>query len=291
MMYQQDVQRARPGCIVFLVDQSFSMTDPFAGSARSKAEAVATAINRFLSELVIKCEKGEEKPRYYFDVAVIGYTTDQSGKQAVVQSLLQHGSLAGRDLVSIVDIYDNPLEIEKRTRDDGAGGLVSFNFPIWYRLPKPETMLGTPIYTALEYCRTLIEPWCASHPDSFPPVVINLTDGESTEEGKDTEVAAAALRALGTSDGNVLLFNCHLSTSDAEGSLFPTSENQLPDDFSKQLFRSSSELPDRLRHTAEKNGVSASAGCRGMAFNADGTKMLVLINAGTAVVDGVANLR
>lgn len=281
-MYDRNVERARPGCIVFLVDQSFSMTDPFAASPRSKSDAVATAINRFLSELIIKCEKGEEKPRHFFDVAAVGYTTDQTGKP-IVNSLLQHGALAGRDLVSIVDIYDNTLEVETRQKDDGQGGLVSTKFPIWYKQPDPKTMLGTPMCTAFDFCRAVVEPWCSSHPDSFPPVVINLTDGESTDG--DPEASANALRALATSDGNLLLFNCHLSSSAAEGVLFPTSEEQLPDDFGRQLFRMSSELPDKLRHTAESSSISAPPGCRGMAFNADSVRMLFLINAGTAVAN------
>lgn len=286
-MYERSVERARPGCIVFLLDQSFSMTDPFAASPRSKVEAIATAVNRFLSELIIKCEKGDEKPRYYFDVGLIGYTTDQAGVP-IIRSLLQGPGFEGRDLVSVVDLYDNPLAIETRQKDDGAGGLIETRFPVWYRQPDPQTMLGTPMCAALEYCRAVIEPWCASRRDSFPPVVINLTDGESTDG--DPEGAAANLRALSTDDGQLLLFNCHLSASAAEGVLFPTSEDQLPDDYAKQLFRMSSELPGKLRQTAESSSISAPAGCRGMAFNADGVKMLFLINAGTAFA-APSNLR
>src|SRR6266481_4505623 len=98
VMYQKNVDRASPGCIVFMIDQSFSMTDPFAATPKTKCEAVATAINRFIGELITTCEKGEEEPRHYFDVSVIGYTTDASGL-ARIGSLLQ-GSLQGRDLVS-----------------------------------------------------------------------------------------------------------------------------------------------------------------------------------------------
>src|SRR5437764_12995215 len=118
-MYEKDVSRSTPGCIIFVVDQSHSMTDPFAGSPKSKGEAVATAINRFIGELVTICERGEDKPRHYFDVGLIGYTTDERARP-VIGSLLQ-GPLAGRDLVGIVDLFDNPLDTELRHNDDGAG--------------------------------------------------------------------------------------------------------------------------------------------------------------------------
>ncbi len=76
--YQQSASRANPACIIFLLDQSYSMNNGIAGSPRPKIDALATGINRFLADLITLCEKGEEKPRNYFDVGVIGYTTDRS---------------------------------------------------------------------------------------------------------------------------------------------------------------------------------------------------------------------
>jgi hypothetical protein len=118
MLHQSRITSVRPGCFFLLVDQSDSMNELVAGSPRSKAEIATAALNRFISELNCKSERGEEKPRRYFDVAVIGYTTDGAGRPRI-QSLLQ-GGLAGREIVSIVDLYDEPLDIETRDRDDGA---------------------------------------------------------------------------------------------------------------------------------------------------------------------------
>src|SRR5260370_39232381 len=118
IMYSKSVDRAFPGCIIFLVDQSFSMTDGFAGTPKPKCEAVATAINRFVGELITTCEKGEDEPRHYFDISILGYTTDQAG-QPRIGSLLQ-GNLRGQALGSVIDPYRNPLDIEVRRRDDGA---------------------------------------------------------------------------------------------------------------------------------------------------------------------------
>ncbi len=198
------------------------------------------------------------------------------------------GPLAGRDLVSIVDLYDNPLTVETRQKDDGAGGLVSIDFPIWYRTPPAESMAGTPMCGALDRCCQVAGGWCAAHPDSFPPVVINLTDGEATDG--NPEPFADTLKGFSTRDGNLLLFNCHLSTSTAEPVLFPASEGQLPDEYGRMLFRMSSELPEKLRQMAEAKRLPAGPGARGMAFNADGTSLLQLISVGT-VIAAPGNLR
>ena len=186
--YQQSASRANPACIIFLLDQSYSMNNGIAGSPRPKIDALATGINRFLADLITLCEKGEEKPRNYFDVGVIGYTTDRSDPpNPIIGSVLSgaNGTLAGRDLVSVSDLFDDPLAIEDKQKmvDDGAGGLISttFKLPVWYRKPADAQMSGTPMCAALEYVRNIVAPWCASHPGSFPPVVIHLTDGEPTD--------------------------------------------------------------------------------------------------------------
>jgi hypothetical protein len=284
--YAKSASRANPACIIFLLDQSYSMNNGIAGSPRPKIDALATGLNRFIADLITLCEKGEEKPRNYFDVGVIGYTTDRNDPpNPIIGPVLAGaaGSLAGRDLVTITDLYDDPLAIEERQRmvDDGAGGLVSttVKFPVWYRKPPDAQMAGTPMCAALDYVRNVVAPWCASHPDSFPPVVIHLTDGESTDG--DPEPSAEALKTLSTDDGRLLLFNCHLSESQATPVVFPASEHILGDELAKVLFRMSSELPDKVRGQAESKGVLCGPGARGMAFNADGAQMLLLIQMGT----------
>lgn len=288
MPYDMQIDRANPGCIVFLVDLSNSMLDGIAGTARAKMDTVSTAINRFFQELITSCEKGEEKPRNYFDVGLIGYTTDANGI-AIVRPLFQ-GALAGRDLASITELYDNPLEIERRRKkefvDDGAGGLTEVEkeiaFPVWFRSPAPTEMFGTPMCTALGYCAQILRAWIEAHPGSFPPMVINLSDGESTD-GMPMPFAEE-LKSLKTSDGEVLLFNCHLSGRDAQPVFLPATGGVLPDEYARELFEMSSVLPDKLRHMAEVKGIAAPTGCKAMAFNADAVSLLKLLNVGTQVV-------
>jgi hypothetical protein len=285
------VDRSRPGCVIFMLDQSYSMNKGIAGSQRTKIEALSTAINRFIGDLIIRCTKEKEEPWHYFDIGLIGYTTTQTDPpQDIIGSVLQ-GDLAssgiGREIVSIVELYNSPLAIEDREKvqfqDDGAGGTVPvkvpIKFPVWYRQPDPNQMGGTPMLAALNHVKAVAEAWCAAHPRSMPPIVLNMTDGESTDG--EPEEAAATLKGLSTSVGNLLLFNCHLSDSTDDPITFPTEEGQLHDQYAKLLFRMSSELPTEMRATAEEKGIELGPGARGMVFNADSAKVALLIQVGT----------
>ena len=144
-MYKKNVERAFPGCVIFLLDQSGSMNEGMAGGQESKMARVAVAVNRFIQQLIANCEKGEELPRYYFDVGVIGYTNDESGSRI---GPVLGGALAGRDLVSVVDLSTNPLDTETRHADDGMGGIRQVRFLVWYRVPAQPggtPMVGRPL--------------------------------------------------------------------------------------------------------------------------------------------------
>src|SRR5207247_9562403 len=86
-------------------DQSGSMVDPFGGeeSGRRKADQVADVINRLLQNLIIKCAK-QEGVRDYYHIGVIGYGTQVGPAFA--------GSLAGKELVPLGEVANNPARIE-----------------------------------------------------------------------------------------------------------------------------------------------------------------------------------
>ena len=219
MPYSAEISRVNPSCFLFLIDQSGSMSDPFGGqSGKKKSEGVADAINRLLQNLVIKCAKSEGV-RDYYHVGVIGY-----GSQ-VAPAL--GGALAGRDLVPISEIADKPLRIEQRVKkvDDGAGGLVdqTIKFPVWFE-PVADGM--TPMCQALDLARRTMSDFLSRYPNCYPPIVVNITDGEANDG--DPEPASAALRSLASSDGQVLLFNAHVSSRADRAIGFPNSESQLP---------------------------------------------------------------
>lgn len=243
MAYSAEISRQNPSCFLFIIDQSGSMTDNFSNPPKPKAQGVSDAINKLLSNLVIKCAKSEGVRDYYY-VGVLGY-----GKNIGPAFT---GSIAGNDLVSISEIANNPARIEERTKkvDDGAGGLIEqkVKFPIWF---DPTAVGGTPMTNAFQQVNQIIGNWINQHPDSFPPVVIHFTDGESTDGDPTSEMQN--LTNLGTSDGNVLLFNIHLSANSNSSTLeFPNNTESLPDKYAEMLYNSASKLTPFMIEIAKK---------------------------------------
>jgi hypothetical protein len=278
MPYSAEINRTNPTCFVFLVDQSSSMLKPFGGQPdKQKAEGVADAINRLLQNLILKCAKSDGI-RDYFYVGVIGY----GGK--VVSAL--GGALAGQALVPISVIANNPLRVEQRTRkvDDGAGGILEqkFKFPIWV---EAKAIGRTPMCEALKLARQYLEMFLGRFADCYPPLVINITDGMATDG--DPRLDAQALQKLTSSDGNVLLFNAHLSAKRALAIEYPSLEDPLPDNFAKLLFRMSSKLPPRLFEAARADKFPLQPEARGFVFNADLVSVIRFLDIGTRVAQTI----
>lgn len=273
MAYSAEISRGNPSCFVFLIDQSGSMGDPFgAGDGnQKKAGGVADAINRMLQNLVIKCAK-EEGIRDYFHVGVIGYGAQVGPAFS--------GALSGRQLVPISEVGNSPARVEQRTKKvpDGAGGIVDspVRFPIWF---EPVANAGTPMGQALGQAKSMVETWLSQHPGCFPPIVINITDGEATDG--DPTTAAEEIRKLKSNDGEILLFNLHVSSQRGAQIEYPSSDTALPDKFAQQLFRMSSPLPEYMMNIAKKEGMNVSEGSRGFVFNADMVAVIKFLDIGT----------
>ncbi|NQZ99369.1 MAG: VWA domain-containing protein, partial [Myxococcales bacterium] len=273
MSYQAEISRDNPSCFLFLIDQSASMEDEISlgEEVQQLASGVADSINRWLQELSIKCAKSEGI-RDYYNVGVIGY-----GKN-VGPSFV--GSIADRELIPISEIADNPARLDERTKkiSDGAGGLLeqSVRIPVWF---DPIAEGGTPMCRAATEARRVLENWIAAHPDSFPPIVIHITDGESTD-GNPTD-HLNTLTSLSTSDGNVMLFNIHLSANpNATPVSFSDSPDDLPDAYSKMLFETSSPLTPAMRGLAKEHGFETSDSSRCFVLNADLVLLVQAIDIG-----------
>src|SRR5262249_56570504 len=127
MPHAAEISRAAPSCFYFVVDQSGSMEDGFAGleRGRSKAQELADVLNRLLQTLVTRCAQGEDV-HDYFEIGLLGYG-------AAVAPALQ-GPLAGRELVRVSELAVNPAPLEQRTRTlphrDGGSVQGTYQFPV-----------------------------------------------------------------------------------------------------------------------------------------------------------------
>ena len=262
MVYTAEINRSNPGCFLFLIDQSSSMADVYGGGLgnRQKAEEVANSVNRLLLNLIIKCTRSGVVMDY-FEIGIIGY-----GEQ--IGSIFS-GNLSGRSLVPISEIASNPFRYKKTGKEEKDSN-ISQIVEIENKMPEwivPVANGGTPMRGAFEYANPILADWVRRHPKSFPPIIINITDGESTD-GEPT-VSAQELMNLSTQDGNTLIFNWHISSQDDATILFPNNDEWLPNEFASMLFKMSSVLPKTFYKEIQADGFQAEEQARGFAFNSD----------------------
>lgn len=271
MTYEAQISRGSPTAFIFVVDQSGSMSDNMS-SGRSKADFVADALNRTLMNLITRCTKSEGV-RDYFEVGVIGY-----GGSGVVNGFA--GALNSQIIHPVSLIEQNPVRVEDRKRkmDDGAGGIVETNikFPVWFEAIASG---GTPMREALTRAAEELVTWCDNHQDCYPPTILHVTDGESSDG--DPEEIATHLRQIRTNDGEVLILNLHVSVLAAEKVSFPAGDSGLPDDYAKMLFRMSSQLPEHLVRYAQEKGHKVGIESRGFMFNAEAAEIVDFFDIGT----------
>ena len=210
------------------------MAEPFGAQPDSrKADGVADAINRLLQNLVLKCAKAEGI-RDFFHVGMVRYGSR-------VQSAFG-GPLAGETLVPVSQLAGNPLRVEDRARmvDDRAGGLVEqkFKFPVWF---ESHPAGKTPMCEGAGPGRDV--------PQGLPRETSGLLPAARHQhhrresDGRRPAGACEGKRALASRDGNVLVFNAHVSEKHDRPVEFPEDDDRAcRDHFAKLLFRMSSTL-------------------------------------------------
>ena len=281
--YDAEINRKKPSAIMIMIDQSGSMgfaKQKYKGEMQSYAEIVSDMINGLLNELIGRCTKSEGV-RDYFNVCVLGYG-GQSGTKA---NILWEGNLSGKDWVSISELKANASYEEKtivRTIR-GVNKPATIEVPYWF---KPLAKHQTPMGNAFDKAHKLLSDWIQKHDGSYPPVLINITDGVQTDCDDDTLVESAQkVQALNTKDGYALVLNCHISGKDDRQVIFPLSDNELPDDeYSQRLYEMSSVMPASFNVDIARlrNDADTFINYRGMSFNTSVDALLNFIDIGTS---------
>lgn len=279
--YTAQITRNTPTAFIFLVDQSVSMKrmTSLYGEQISLAEAVARIVNKQIYDLILRCIKMDEV-RHYYDIAVIGYGHEvYSG---------WNGTLAGRDFVSPEEIKNNPykkitVREEVRTR---KGTLVK-------EIEKNQWLEAkcdghwTHVHEAFAKAKQLLERWMAEHheKDCYPPTIINITDGQFNHTTKEHIIQQAnELKSMFTNDGNVLLWNIHITPDNLEQVLLPINKTELNGDkYSELLYDMSSLLPERYNTDIETKMHLQAGHVRhvAMSVNVDTSRLMQLMDIGT----------
>ena len=205
-MYSQEITRRHRAAIVLMLDRSASMQGRvrFGRMMTTKAEAVAMTANMLITELIDRCLRTDAL-RNYFDVAVVGYGND------CVEQLLSEDGFVSVEALSRRAPRMGRVAFEEEL-PDGTAAMVEHSRPCWVDINAEGT---TPMYEAMMKVRDMVEQWCAKpeNRESFPPIVINITDGEPTDcDDNELRDICAQVRRVSTEDGQTLLLNVHICT-------------------------------------------------------------------------------
>ena len=103
-------------------------------------------------------------------------------------------------------LANTTLRIEKRKTsvNESIYGVdnLEIAFPIWIDTPKTDSFANK-----LSSFLPVINSWTHQNPESFPPVIINITDKSTSP----SSFAFKPFQSIKTNDGESLIFNCFLS--------------------------------------------------------------------------------
>ena len=279
--YTAQITRNTPTAFIFLIDQSVSMQNytTLYGEEMPMAEAVARIVNHQLNELVLRCVKGSET-RDYYDIAIIGY-----GEKAYSG---WKGELEGRDFVKPSELKEHPykkITTKKETRTRKGVKVVEVEEVQW--IEAEATQGWTRVHHAFEKAKGLLDEWMEKHHDKdcYPPTIINITDGEFNGATKEYVLQQAnELKSMFTNDGNVILFNIHISANKAVCVTCPASKDEVSfSSLATTMYEMSSLLPmrysDRIADL-RKDGTPNNR-YTAMSINADMSTLIQLMDIGT----------
>ena len=279
--YTAQITRNTPTAFIFLIDQSVSMQKytTLYGEEMPMAEAVARIVNHQLNELVLRCVKGSET-RDYYDIAIIGY-----GEKAYSG---WKGELEGRDFVKPSELKEHPykkITTKKETRTRKGVKVVEIEEVQW--IEAEATQGWTRVHLAFEKAKGLLDEWMEKHHDKdcYPPTIINITDGEFNGATKEYVLQQAnELKSMFTNDGNVILFNIHISANKAVCVTCPASKDEVSfSSLATTMYEMSSLLPMRYsdRIADLRGDGTPNNRYRAMSINADMSTLIQLMDIGT----------
>ena len=231
MSYEQKISRAKPGLIGLILDDSLSMADKLPGTSDPKYQWVERYFGIILEELLSRCSelKGTDAVimlRYYLYVIKYGTDTELWGSGEM-------------DIEAAVELFTNS------GNSLGLGGHLG----------------GTDAEKALQQMHDYLTQALAGErfKDSFPPMVLHLSDGESCT---DATGYAGQIKQLSTNDGNVLMVNAYIGTQTSLSYAGPDDfpgyvdvSEAGPGEDNVRLFNMSSEAPECILDNLKADNI------------------------------------
>lgn len=280
--YYAEINTNNPTAFLFAIDCSGSMSELINGSELSKSHLLSNVMNELFRELITKCSKAEGV-KDYFHVGVIAYHTDHEQKTRIINPLPNQLKNNFLNPISLFEANTLRMDELQKTMKTSQGKTVakSVKRPVWF---DPICNGRTPMCSALKQAHNVLEEWCQNHAKSYPPLLIHITDGLSTDG--DPEPIAQNIKQLATNDGQVLIFNINLSSHGGNELIFPSQKADLPNSaYAHQLFRMSSYLPQKMVAIGTDEQLNVSENSRCFAYNVSNINTLSkLLDIGTRVI-------
>ena len=149
------------------------------------------------------------------------------------------------------------------------------------------TKSWTRVHHAFDKAKQLLQNWMTEHHDKdcYPPTIINITDGEFNGASKEHVLQQAnELKSMFTNDGNVILFNIHISANKGMSVTCPADKKEVSSNvLATTLYELSSLLPERYsdRIADLRNDTIPSNRYTAMSVNADMSTLIQLMDIGT----------
>jgi len=273
--------------MIILIDQSSSMSELFFsadGEDYSVAHTAKHITDKCLFEIMRTCVSGNEI-RPYVDLAIIGYGTSiRSATPKIPMDQLPF---------SVTELQNS--YIAKNEIDDSNVGDFSKPRYEWVEEMSSGT---TSMLAALQKAKEITEKWIANHRNSFPPMILNITDGMATDDlvlldrfqhgtlgdmsTLDLVTTVKEIQKLATTDGNVLLCNAHVSPDEMSQITYPTNTQNIENPLAELMFEMSSVIPSTLLETGKEMGLPIQSGSRLFLYNAEVTSLLNFLRFGTS---------
>ena len=256
----------------------------FHNTRMRKMDAAALIANFAIDELVIRSSRSGDI-RDYYDIAVVQYSGDG------VEIIISDGEGAMMHINGLQNIMPQPVcyniaQQGEESDEESTEEHIPLTLHEWV---KPKAYGIAPMYEALVYIKDVLYKWCKDrvNRNSFPPMVINITDGCSSDAEQDELLDIAnQLKNIGTKDGSTLLINIQLTDENSEhcqSMLFPPVSEELEhDDDGQLLYEMSSILPPTLEPVTKEIVSSQRRGpYKCFARNASICEILAITDIGT----------
>ncbi len=241
----------------------------------SKSQLAADALNKTLYDLALNACMKDGRAVDRINIGAYYYS---SGRVRWAIDTLPEGKgwSPARDWVNGFH------HIEKVVISSDGDQEIEQEIPIWFF---PQATGDTPMLGAMRKAADVVGRHVSEHPDSYPPIVINISDGEPTDgDWSEVKQAASGITDCATNDGGSLLLNIQITEHSHSPLVFPRMQSVqgCPEEviFMAEM---SSELPANMLVEARRIGMDLKEGSKGLILDADWSLLTKFLRVGTTL--------